>query len=1186
MYVVPCISPAFVLRNNMRLGGTVAFAFQRALKLSNGWAPQWVDEPNVIKLKPSLKDVERLLKAMHGRPVAYDVETDGRHPLQCSLRCIAFYDGRKAITVPLLYRTGKKDDVTGTAEWKSYWGEAELKRIVAAMRECFERSSSLRAQNGQFDRMVVKASLGIAVPFGRPHMDSLVCHHVIAPYLPHNLGFLSALYTDVKYYKATASGHSWSSDSDHELWLYCSRDVITTWLICEKMEDEVTELEQHPAILEHDLWQEGECQRWRETGIKLDPHALAYFRQHYQTVAGKALAAMKAVVQSVLDPNDPALTELISKLQAKAVKKGRKEDDEWDEEDEASVEQLDADGSGKVADVFNPASLQQLRTLFSKLGIPLVEKTKTGALSTAKEILTGIRKDLLAKKVSADDKRIAFLDYLFAWRESTKVDSTYLRPEVLRDGRIHCGFSVHGPPTGRLTSQNSNLQNQPAAVRGMYVADEEHVLCSGDADALELRLGAYNSGDKNYIEVFRAYDAKTGPKPHHANMSVIFGLPATKEAAEANPGMYVAAKMFAYAVAYGAGDPKIYDNVREEMPDLDFKVFKVAIANYRKRYARLFQFQREVVQQGTQKGYLDSGVLRRRTYFFERVFDEHSPEATAMQNFPYQCLTYNSRVLVGTPHERGYHRIGDLLNAQSFSAWTGNTWAPARVIKKGTVPTFEVKLRNGITLTVDATHRFLLDAGTKHEWSRTSELRVGARVALDVARAQGHCGTERADDAYLAGFYTGNGCGTKTSVALIAGDSKVRHASRKPEQLIPRLMKMLKGFSPRCDDAAGCTRISLHRAKQAQKFIEQTGIDPTQKAHTKRIPEWVWSASLETRCAFLRGLLDADGCIGGDKEIQLQLCQRELLQECWLLARTCGVSGSIYGPVKADKLGHEAWVLILNSAQAFDHLVQWTDKRPRLKPTQLAPNWVAREALEGKKYKRSTSHQVLASRVRCGGSVSPYTLLSMGAEHEELYDYTEVESITPTGKSEPVFTLTVDHASHRYVGEGVIAKNSSGADVVSLGNRRMMKEVIGPMRKTLLKRGAKWTDKDGTHMLKFDERLEQVAQVHDELLWLVPKRLKLDFEVAFKKCIEKEVKPGWYIPWDIKSKARWKPVQSRCGAPAQPEMKKKGKVIPAKLPCRELVDIEMTSPHVWEGECKCGNKVKVTVDPKYMDVAA
>jgi len=793
MFIVPALSPRHVLNNNMKLSGTVELALAKAIKLAKGdISPiKWVDEDKVIILKPSLKQVKDTLLSMRRRKVAFDVETNGRHPLECELRCIAFYDGRRAITVPLLHRVKKKDVVLGGMHvvWESYWGKKELPQVIEAIRELLQ-NCTLYTQNGQFDRMVVEASLGIKVPSGRPHFDTLLGHHVIAPYLPHNLGFLSAMYTGVKYYKATETGDAWSGDSDHELWLYNSRDCITTWLIAEKMEQEIQVLPQHPALYEQDAWQEAQCERWKRVGIKLDRYALAFFRQHYQGIAKKALAKMKEVVLKRVKnttEGDEQLTTLLEKLTVQAVKKTRKKGVEEDEDlDEVidSIERMDDEGTGRTVELFNPASLNQLRVLMKALGIQLEQKTATGQLSTAKEILTGLRKELLNQKVSPDDDRIAFLDFLFAWRESSKVDSTYLRPEVLRDGRVHPTFSVHVVPTGRLSSQKPNFQNQPSGIRGMFVADEDHVLVSGDWDALELRLGAYQSQDPNFLKVFREYDAKTGPKPHHANMAVIFGLPPTKEAAEANPGMYVAAKTFAYAVAYGAGEQKMFENSREEMPDLDFKAFKVALTNYRKFYARLFAFQREVVQQGTQKGFLDSSILKRRVYFFEKVFGENSPEATMMQNFPYQ---------------------------------------------------------------------------------------------------------------------------------------------------------------------------------------------------------------------------------------------------------------------------------------------------------------------------------------------------------------------------------------------------SGGADVVGLANRRIIEKVLEPWRKKLLKKGQKWTDKDGViHVCFIDEKLEQVAQVHDELLFIVPKRLKDEFIAAFKLHGEEEVRAGWKLPLDIKGKARWKPVQARCT------------VVHEGKPCREATDLEMTHEHHWEGKCSKGHAVIVDVDPKLM----
>ena len=946
MLVVPSLSPGFIMANNARLSGTVQLAFKRVVDLSTGWRPAWVNEKKVIHLlergKPNLEKVVSILRSMEGKQVAFDVETDGRHPLLCDMRCIAFYDGDKAITIPWLYRTGALDPMTEKPEWKHFWGVEHRARLITAMKKLFN-NSTLLTQNGQYDRMVVKAQLGITVPSGTPHFDTMLGHHVIAPYLPHGLGFLSALYTDAPFYKEEAGGDAWSSSTDINLWTYNARDVITTWLIAQTMMKEVQELPQHPALYEQDAWQEAQCERWKETGVTVDRHALAFFRQHYRTIAGKALDAMKRVVQRrATSGGDAALAELVEKWRQELEKK----------EDEEVV--FDADGSGRVVERFNPASLAQLRTMLRALDIPLEEKTATGMLSTAREVLTGIRKGLLNQKVSPDDDRIAFLDYLFAWRESSKVNGTYLYPEIIngkRGQRVHPTFSVHVVPTGRLSSQGPNCfsgdtelltpsgwvridswvkkptevaqwhqgnklswakpldviektsqdwahitsghidlkvtgehrcpvtnrkgvfkvveardypedhkqqnaangwafepgplpltdnalrlliatqadgswskealdfsltkprkvdrlralltdmgqsftetarkpdsrtgsvatrfyvhsspvlrtikeligaqklfgpwvlqmnvpqrevfmrevmlwdgcatrmnhyasrhrsnadwvqtvfvtsgrranvrvyrpargawgsqlsyqvdvsrtdyswttnrklkrstksapaycltvpssfvlvrrngkvmvsgqcQNQPPEIRGMFVADPGHLFVTGDWDALEMRLGAYNSQDPNFLKVFREYDAKTGPKPHIANMAVIFGLPATKESADANPGMYTAAKTFAYAVAYGAGEQTVFENSREAMPDLDFKTFKAALSNYKKFYARLFAYQNEVVQQGTQKGYLDSGILKRRVYFFEKVFGENSPEATAMQNFPYQ----------------------------------------------------------------------------------------------------------------------------------------------------------------------------------------------------------------------------------------------------------------------------------------------------------------------------------------------------------------------------------------------------------------------------------------------------------------------------------------------------------------------------------------------------------------------
>jgi len=456
-------------------------------------------------------------------------------------------------------------------------------------------------------------------------------------YVPKTATRSQRLMAETRFCVSTVAGNFFTTEG---LVKNCLRDVKATWLIAEQMQLELKEVYPNAQLVfEQDTWQEDQCEKWKDVGIELDRSTLRYYRHHYMTVRDRALAAMRELLGEVgLNSDDENFKALLAKLM-----------------DKAAVDDIDdPDGSGATLEVFNPASLIELRMMLAGLKIPLTEVTATGQLSTAKEILTGARKGLLTQKVPPSDPRIAFLDYLFAWRESAKVVGTYLYPEILKDGRVHPNFNVHVVPTGRLSSSGPNFQNQPAEIRGMFVARIDHLIVSMDWDALEMRLGAFMSGDPVFIEVFRKYDAKTGPKPHIANMAAIFGLPATAEAADQNPGMYRAAKVFAYAVAYGAGEDTVFEQVREELPDMSWEAFQLAYANYKKTYPRLFQFQREVVQQGTRMGFIDSYVLGRRMWFFERTWGESSPEATAMQNAPYQSAGSD---VVGAANRRIMDRL-------------------------------------------------------------------------------------------------------------------------------------------------------------------------------------------------------------------------------------------------------------------------------------------------------------------------------------------------------------------------------------------------------------------------------------------------------------------------------------------------------------------------------------------------
>ena len=174
---------------------------------------------------------------------------------------------------------------------------------------------------------------------------------------------------------------------------------------------------------------------------------------------------------------------------------------------------------GLAGGPFNIDSPQQLgRVLFEGLKLPAAAKTSTGHWSTAEDVLQGL----------AGEHEIvpAILDY----RAVSKLKSTYVDklPQCIdpRDGRVHTTFQQALTETGRLSSDNPNLQNIPVRtdrgkpIRAAFVAgDAEHVLVSADYSQIELRMMAALSGDETMIDAFR-HDADI----HAATAARVYGI--------------------------------------------------------------------------------------------------------------------------------------------------------------------------------------------------------------------------------------------------------------------------------------------------------------------------------------------------------------------------------------------------------------------------------------------------------------------------------------------------------------------------------------------------------------------------------------------------------------------------------------------------------------------------------------
>ncbi len=614
MYALPSLHPAFVLRGNARWRGVLQHDFTRAIALSNGWRPKWTDDNFIYN--PTLDEIRTFLRESKGKRVSYDVETDGRHPMVCDLRCLGMFNGKRAICIPFLYRDGTTETFIPPGKkkpkvkrrWVEYYPAATRQGIVKELNKFVESArtdgTSLITQNGQYDRLVMRHRGGVDFHQGE---DNILGHHVVASFLPHSLGFQTSMYTDRPYYKATEDGEAWSSTTDEELHRYCMRDCVVTWIAWDRIRLELAHAPQYPSIYEHDKWQERSCERMKEVGVAVDVAKRDEYRVFYSTRADTALRELRDVVRGM--PGGGAQIEELMAL-------------------------LEPDFTEEIADLINPGSLPQLRACLHAVGIPLTAQTDTGLLSTAKEFLLEARKSIIDSGAKADDRRIGFLDYLFAWRENSKVLGTFLNPEILPDGRIHPTYSVHVTPTGRLASKRPNFQNQPKRIRGMYVARPGHSLVCGDWDSLELRLTGLLSGERTLIDAFNAFDAGKGPKIHKVNCANIFGLK-VEDVVEGSP-KYRAAKVFVYAVNYGATANTVYEQVRKDMPDMQFGVFNQCYDNFKKALPRMFDWQKDLVASGMRNCYLETFLLKRREYFFERAFGDDSPEASAMLNFPLQ----------------------------------------------------------------------------------------------------------------------------------------------------------------------------------------------------------------------------------------------------------------------------------------------------------------------------------------------------------------------------------------------------------------------------------------------------------------------------------------------------------------------------------------------------------------------
>ncbi len=232
--------------------------------------------------------------------------------------------------------------------------------------------------------------------------------------------------------------------------------------------------------------------------------------------------------------------------------------------------------------------------LFTELGLPKSKRTKTGYSTDA---------SVLEKLAEHHELPRAILDY----RALQKLESTYLRPLpgfVAADGRIHTTFNQAVAATGRLSSQDPNLQNIPVRtfegrrIRDGFVASEGHVLMSADYSQVELRVLAHFCGAGALVESFRNQE-----DIHRRTASEVFGVAMDAVTSEQR----TAAKAINFGLMYGMSAFRLGRDL-----DISREDAQQYMDDYFGRIPQVSEWIESTKEQAREVGYVETLYGRRR----------------------------------------------------------------------------------------------------------------------------------------------------------------------------------------------------------------------------------------------------------------------------------------------------------------------------------------------------------------------------------------------------------------------------------------------------------------------------------------------------------------------------------------------------------------------------------------------
>ena len=322
-------------------------------------------------------------------------------------------------------------------------------------------------------------------------------------------------------------------------------------------------------------------------------------------------AQMDAKQLEMYEKMELPVAQVLFEMERNGVQIDRAELARQSEELGAELMKLEQEAYAAAGQPFNLNSPKQLQEiLFDKMGIPTkgLKKTAKGGISTNEAVLEQLAPDYPLPKIILQNRSLAKL-------KSTYTDKL---PEMIspKDGRVHTTYAQAVAITGRLASNNPNLQNIPIRtaegrrVRRAFTAPQGSVIVSADYSQIELRIMAHLSGDKTLITAFQ-----NGEDVHRRTAAEVFGT--APENVSSEQRRY--AKTINFGLIYGMGQYGLAKSL-----GIDNISAKNFIDRYFARYPGVAEYMQRTKEQAAAQGFVET-LFGRRLY----LPDIHNKNANA-----------------------------------------------------------------------------------------------------------------------------------------------------------------------------------------------------------------------------------------------------------------------------------------------------------------------------------------------------------------------------------------------------------------------------------------------------------------------------------------------------------------------------------------------------------------------------